>query len=202
MAGVLRSCWMIAAWVTTAAPLRAQERSGPQPAVRWLLGGEAAAYRTFNPHGGSFGLGGTIAADWAVHRLVILRTQGRAMRLVETADDTSVCLLRPEGGCWADPVFPDQIWEAQAGALVRLWHAPRLWAVLSAGATAFVGARESPGRTLFDRRSRSRFVWRAGVELALGSSGRAPRVHFTRSAYDRATLDLTGLHTVALLFPF
>ena len=192
---------MSAGLIALASPAVAQPSSQSASTISWLAGGEVAVYETSNPHGGTGGLGGTIAIDWGLSRFVTVRAQVRGMRMVETADDTSICLLRPEGGCWPDPVFPDQIWVVQAGALVRLWHAPRLWAVLTAGSTTFLGARESPRKALHDQRSRSRMAWHGGVELALGSSHRAPRLQFTRSMYDRPTLDLTGLHTLALLFP-
>jgi hypothetical protein len=198
--GAYRGWWVLAPLFTTA-PAASAQSSSQAPTVTWLVGAEAAAYQTANPHGGTGGLGASIAIDWGLSRFVTVRTQIRGIRMVETADDTSICLLRREGGCWPDPVFPDQMWDVQAGALVRLWYAPRLWAVFTAGSTTFVGARESPRKALHDQRSRSRMAWHGGVELSLGSSRRAPRLRFTRSMYDRPTLDLTGLYTLALLFP-
>lgn len=195
-----RAGWVIAGLVTMTAPAIAQ----PSPvATTWLVGVGGAAFRTLHPHGGTAGLGGTLAIDRVLNPFLSLRAQLRGMRMFATADDISLCTPLPVGGCWPDAVFPDQIWDVQAGALVRLWHAPRLWVVLGVAATDFVGARE-PERNarLHDRRSRWRTGWRTGVELALGSSRRAPRVQYARSMYSRPTLDLTGLHNIALLLPF
>jgi hypothetical protein len=122
--------------------------------------------------------------------------------MVATADDLSICYLLPSGGCWPDAVFPDQMWDVQAGALVRLWHAPRVWVVLGAGATGSLGKREAVRNAeLQDRRSRWRAQWRGGVELALGSSRRAPRVQYLHATHNRPILDLSGLRTLAVLFP-
>lgn len=197
---VPRAGWVIAGLVTTTLPAIAQPSS---PATTWLVGVEGAALRTSHPHGGTAGLGGTLVIDRVLNRFLSLRLQVRGMRTFATADDLSLCTLLPDGGCWPDAVFPDQIRDMQAGALVRLRHAPRLSAILGVMVTDFVGARE-PERNarLQDRRSRRRTGWRAGAELALGSSRRAPRLQYARSVYSRPTLDLTGLHHIALLLPF
>jgi hypothetical protein len=90
---------------------------------------------------------------------------------------------------------------AEIHSLIPPWHGAPIRLLAGAGIAAALGIRENAsGAPLIATATAIRITFRAGLELALGRSSRAPRVQFTRSAYSKRIISMDRLDALALLF--
>lgn len=146
------------------------------------LGLAASSYRTSHPEGGPLGLGATVSIERWLSQRVSARAVVGATNGVSTADDIGVCHGVP-GNCLPDAMFPKWLTTAELqGAFAAAVRVP-LRLVGGVGFARSDGARENQRNAPVVSDSRTRGLWRAGIELSLGRSPRSPRLQLSRTGF-------------------
>ena len=99
------------------------------------------------------------------------------------------------------PNFPHH--ELAGGVDALLMPVGRNMKVLLGSGITYVMGSSKPyrGSEVADTTIGPRFMLRGGLELALGRSSRAPRIHYVRNVYAKSFLSAKWLDTFGLLFP-
>ena len=166
-----------------------------------LVGVEAAAYQTKNPHGGMAALGAMVGLERPVSDQLSVRVTATALRGLRLGDDISVCLLAPDGSCIPDPVFP--LWLSRIevlGACAPVRFMPLR--ILLGGGISIAGDAREPERSSprLAVNTKTQATWRAGVDLRLGSSSHAPRIQFTRMGFSKNPFSLSFVDALSIVF--
>lgn len=175
----------------------AERRAGAQDTTRaWRLVPvfSTGLYVTSEPRGHSsmvFGLG--LGAERAIGGRASLRTSlaGYRHSLGTAGNDLG----------FEYPAFPHH---AIAGGVDAMFlpTGRRLRLLLGAGLTYVLGSSKPYyGSPVGDTTIGPRFMFRGGLELALGGSPRAPRIHYVRNVYAKSFLSAKWLDTFGVLFP-
>jgi hypothetical protein len=202
MSGILKALVVSATMLYVPSPAAAQPGgASPRRAVS-VLGLAAAGYNSPHPEGGPVGLGASLGVVRSIGLRTEVRVQITWLETWVTADDIALCHPLLDGGCLPDSVFPDRLWLLEVHTGFRLFPTTPLWVLAGGGLVAPQGAR--PGQGGGDESEAPagmRATWRLGIESAVGRSSTAPRLQLTRSGYSHSMLSLSGMVTLAVLFP-
>ena len=158
----------------------------------------AAGYRSDHPEGGPIGLGLALSLEHRITQRTVLRYVLNVLETLVTADDISLCHPR-NGGCVPDSIFPGRLWIGEMSLLFQ--PSGQLPLLLLAGGGAVVPVGKPKGHGVVDNPDADAGAsasWRLGLEVRLGSSPRAPRLHLSRLGLLRDMMSLEGLVALAL----
>lgn len=178
-------------------PSEAQRRTSRTLLLAGLTVGGA---RTPHPEGGIATAGIVLGIERSLTTAFSLRALASPTRGVFSADDIALC--HPEGGgCLPDAVFPTWM----SGLAVEGSLAPRgglpIRLVGGLGATLASAPRENQRtRGIVDESAVVRATWRAGLELPLGSSSKAPFVQLTRTGFGVRAFSVSSVDAVTVSF--
>lgn len=148
------------------------------------LGLSVSALQTSHPEGGPIGLGGSLGVARRVSEHASLRAILGVTGSVTTMDDVSVCHdPQPDGSCLADAVFPRWLTNAEVQTALLPMRQYPLGIVIGAGLARSDGAGTNRKNASIISESKTRGLWRAGVELSLGRSPRSPRIQLSRAGF-------------------
>jgi hypothetical protein len=156
--------------------------------------------RTAHPEGGIGTAGFVLGLERNLTAVVSVRALASWTRGVFSADDIALC--HPVGGgCLADAVFPTWM----SGLAVEGSVAPRVgWPIRLAGglgATLASDPRENQRTSgSVDESADVRATWRAGLEILLGSSSKAPVIQLTRAGFSPRAYSVSGVDAVTVTF--
>ena len=197
-----RSALLVAMLPLLCLPSRARAQSST-PEHRMVVGVDVAAFQTSHPEGGPLGVGGFAAIEMAASRHVVIRIAASAMTGVSTTDEVSICHRLPDGTCLPDAVFPRSVGRLETIGLYAPMQRSPLRLLGGQGVARPFGARENRRRAAsIDSTVRTQVSWRAGVEVSLGHSRRAPRLQLSRTGFSSALLSLKRLDAASLVIPF
>jgi len=169
------------------------------PRQQVLLGVSLLALQTSHPQGGPPGLGGSLGVARRVSSYASVRAILGVTGVIRLDDDIGGCVLQPNGSCLPDPVFPK--WLTSAELQAALAPVPRFPLSLVVG----VGVVRSDGAAKRDREplpvvadSKTRGLWKAGLELSLGRSHNAPRVQLLRTGFSSSIHSATFVDALVL----
>ncbi len=165
----------------------------------FILGVTAAGYYA-QPYGGLMGAGGLVGMEQQGSDHLSLRAVATLLRGVRTSDDISICYGNPDVGCLPDPVFPLWLSTVEVHGIIALFS--RVPVHLIGGAGFSVASeprtyqRSAPRLPLG---TETQLVWRAGLDVRLGSAPRSPRLQFTRSGFGSNAFSLSRIHALTVL---
>lgn len=178
-------------------PSDAQQRT---PRTLLVAGVTVGGVRTPHPEGGIATAGIVLGLERSLTATFSLRALASLTRGVFSADDIALC--HPVGsGCLPDAVFPTWM----SGLALEGSVAPRVgWPIRIAGgigATLASDPRENQrnGGTV-DESATVRPTWRAGLEIPLGSSGKAPFIQLTRTGFTERAFSVSSVDAVTVSF--
>jgi hypothetical protein len=177
---------------------------GQEPhSPRWLLSGTQAFYSSSHPESAPWGVGAAIAYERATGRNETrVRVSAGTIATFMTADDISLCHPLDGGGCLPDAVFPERLWILETAAVIQPARNSPIALLLGAGVAVPKGARENERHSeSLDSTASPRPSWRAGFEITLGHSRRAPRVQAAYSGYIGRIFSMNGLTALSLILP-
>ena len=180
---------------------RAQSVRSTPKAVVAVTG---TSYGTWHPEGSAVAFGALIGYERKVTSRIALRADAAYLSSIFPGDVTSICHPLPGGGCLDNGVFPGHVWLGGLQAVTRVGVANFPLYLLTGAALALpVDPRVNrTKRSPVDSAVHVHGTWRAGVELGLGSSPRAPRAQFLYHRFPNAVWSLSSLKSVGLVFPF
>jgi hypothetical protein len=183
------------------APMMATAQDAPT-----VLGIAAVGLQTFktsHPEGGT----GGFAVSFGIERPLNVQTSvlaiGSFARNVFTRDDIALCHGNPETGCLPDPAFPEFLYSLEVQGA---WRPLRQWPlrIISGGGISHAARiREADGHSPDPNLdARTQPLWRAGLDISIGSSVRAPRIQLTRVGFWSAPYSTRFIDSVSLVLRF
>ena len=179
---------------------RSSEAQQKTPSTLFVAGLTVGGVRTSHPEGGIATAGIVLGLERPLTAAFTLRALASLTRGVFLVDDIALC--HPvSGGCLPDAVFPTWM----SGLALEGTVAPREgWPIRLAGglgATLASDPRENQrNRGMVDESAAVRASWRAGVEIPLGSSSKAPFVQLTRIRFTERAFSASGVDAVTVSF--
>ena len=190
-------CWLWVAYLCASPPLlSAQARTG---AYSDLAGLSLSGLETKHPEGGILATGFVLGLERRLREGVGIRGVATVSRGNFFADGIALCHPTPTG-CLPDAIFPTWILSASIeGALTPR----RGWPLrLLAGGGGVYAAnpkenqRKAPSLPL---PSVLRASWRAGFEIPLGSSRRAPALQLTHMGFGSGPFSISAVDVFAIV---
>ena len=163
-----------------------------------IAGVTLSGLRTAHPEGGIAAGGVLLGLERVLSDAFSLRAVASLTRGVFSADDIALC--HPAGsGCLPDAVFPTWM----SGLSLEGSLAPRRgWPIRIVGGLGAIVAgdpRENQRtRGAVDASAVLRATWRAGLEIPLGSSAKAPFVQVTRTGFTATPFSVSSIDAIAL----
>ena len=189
---------MLVLWYSaTARALRAQDLA---PRWQMFLGPSIARFETSHPEGAPLALGGTLGVARSLARRASLRAVLGVMGAAIVADDIGVCHGNPDIGCLPDAVFPRWLTSLEIHGGIRPVRRAPLGVVAGAGIVRSDKAGENENNARLFSSTTYRGLWRAGIELTLGSTPYAPRLQYSRVGFASSIHSLTFVDGFTLSF--
>jgi hypothetical protein len=184
-----------------AGEVRAQSVRSTPKAIVAVTG---TSYGTWHPEGSALAFGALIGYERKVASRIALRADAAYLSSIFPGDVTSICHPLPGGGCLDNGVLPGRVWLGGLQAVTRVGVSTFPLYLLTGAALALpVDPRMNrTKRSPVDSAVHVHGTWRAGLELGLGSSPRAPRAQFLYHRFPSAVWSLSSLKSVGLIFPF
>ena len=163
-----------------------------------IAGVTLSGLRTAHPEGGIAAAGVLLGLERVLSDAFSLRAVASLTRGVFSADDIALC--HPAGsGFLPDAVFPTWM----SGLSLEGSLAPRRgWPIRIVGGLGAIVAgdpRENQrARGAVDASAVLRATWRAGLEIPLGSSAKAPFVQVTRTGFTATPFSVSSIDAIAL----
>lgn len=159
-------------------------------------------FRASHPEGGTSGLIALIGARRVVSDQVSATVIATAAQNFFSGDDISICHGNPEVGCLPDPVYPTRFYTLELqGAFAPVPEWP-VRIVGGGGVSHAAKAREAERHPPEpDLGSKTQAMWRAGLDVSLGSSLRAPRLQVTRAGFWSAPFSTSFVDGLTISFP-
>lgn len=167
-----------------------------------VVGVALSALGTSHPEGGTGSTGIVLGLDKRFGSVVGARAVVGSQRAFFTKDDIALC--HPvDGGCLADAVFPTWFYTFGVDAYATPFRRVPLKVLAGVGAVYARSPRVNE-RTVqpVDEPSVVRPLWRAGLEVPLSRSTRAPALQLAHGGLGRAAYSMSSLTGVTLLFRF
>lgn len=163
-----------------------------------LLGVGVSALQTSHPEGGPLALGGSIGVAKNFSERTSVRAILGVTRSIILSDGVSVCYRQPNGSCLPDAVFHRWLSTAALEAAVRPVRRAPLGITVGTGLARSDGAGEGRRNAPVISESRTRGLWRAGLELSLGRSPRSPRIQLSRTGFSSSLYSTTFVDALVL----
>lgn len=175
----------------------AQQRA---PRTLLVAGLTVGGVRTPHPEGGIATVGIVLGLERQLATAFSLRALASLTRGVFLVDGVALC--HPVGsGCLPDAVFPTWM----SGLALEGTVAPRVgWPIRLVGGLGAIVASDARvnqrRRVPVDENAAVRATWRAGVEIPLGSSSKAPFVQLARTGFTERAFSVSNVDAITVSF--
>ena len=177
------------------------QSNGEASSSQFVLGAVYLDYQSPHPRGSPGAIGVNVGVERAVYQRVALRVTATAARTRFHEGFTSICYLQSDGTCWPDAIYPSSLATLEVHALARPVRAVPLRIVGGVGiAHTRHPKSQRPHTSVPDLGSRTAGMWRAGLELKLGSSHYAPRVEFSQLGFSSEPYSISVVNALAINF--
>lgn len=175
---------------------------GEPPRSQLIVGISYLGYQSPNPYGSPGAIDLNVGVERVVAARLALRLSAAVARTQFSKGFLSICFLQSDGRtCWPPGIYPNSLTTLEANALFKPLRAVPLRIVGGIGiAHARHPRNQASLATVPDLGPHTSGTWRAGVELKLGSSHRAPRVTFSQSGFSSEPYSISVLNTLAVSF--
>jgi hypothetical protein len=175
---------------------------GDAPKSQLIVGLAYLDYQSPNPYGSPGAIGVDASLERVIAARLAVRVTAAAARTQFSDGHVSICYLQSDmRTCWPPGVYPNSLTTLEAHALVRPIREIPLRIVGGIGIARAQNPRSQRSlATVPGLGPHTSGMWRAGVELKLGSSHRAPRVTFSQSGFSSEPYSISVLNTLALSF--
>lgn len=165
-----------------------------------FLGVTAASFRTPHPEGGTGGVGGLMGLERHLSDRASVRAVATTFHSVATTDGIALCHPRLDGTCLPDSVFPTWFSTLEVQGVMTPIRGLPIRIVGGGGLSHARDPKETrKSAPVLSLGSRTQALWRAGLDLSLGASRRAPRIEVTRTGFGSAPYSMSFVDAVSLV---